>query len=674
MTIKNIFSTPYDTAPFSQFGVTDYKPAIENAITESLAEIEQITNNSEMPTFENTIEALAFCGEKLDRLSSMFFNLNSAETSPLMQEQAQLISPILTDYTNDIRLNTALFQRIKVVYEQKETFSLSAEEQTLLENTYKSFTRNGANLPEEEKQKLREIDKKLAALSLHFGENVLAETQNYELLITDENDLKGLPKQVIEAAAQLAQERNKKGWIFTLDFPSYVPFLKYAKNRDLRKTLFLAYSSKGFHNNKHNNEKTVLEIVKLREQRAKLLGYNNYAHFVLEERMAQSPEKVNIFLKDLLQKALPAAKRELEDLKKYAFEKDGILDLQKWDTSYYGEKLKQERFEFDDEILKPFFRLENVVEGMFKIAHRLYGLHFTPTDAIDKYHPEVDTYLVTDDENNEVAVFYTDFHPRVGKRNGAWMTSFKNQYKRYGVNSRPHISIVCNFTRPTKSEPSLLNFNEVTTLFHEFGHALHGMLANTTYPNLSGTNVYWDFVELPSQIMENWCYEPEALALFAHHYKTNTLIPIDLVNKIKEAATFMEGMQTIRQLSFGLLDMAWHTYPSNEIKNVKSFENEAISAAEILPNIDEICTSTAFSHIFQGGYASGYYSYKWAEVLDADAFEFFSENGIFNRETADKFKEHILSKGGSEHPMTLYERFRGKKPSAEALLKRAGLI
>ncbi|MFJ1377103.1 M3 family metallopeptidase [Capnocytophaga canimorsus] len=674
MTIKNIFSTPYDTAPFSQFEVTDYKPAIENAITESLAEIEQITNNSEIPTFENTIEALAFCGEKLDRLSSIFFNLNSAETSSLMQEQAQLISPILTDYTNDIRLNTALFQRIKAVYKQKETLSLSAEAQTLLENTYKSFTRNGANLPEEEKQKLREIDKKLAALSLLFGENVLAETQNYELLITNENDLKGLPEQVIEAAAQLAQERNKKGWIFTLDFPSYVPFLKYAKNRDLRKTLFLAYASKGFHNNKHNNEETVLEIVKLREQRAKLLGYSNYAHFVLEERMAQSPEKVNIFLKDLLEKALPAAKRELEDLKKYVFEKDGIIDLQKWDTSYYGEKLKQERFEFDDEILKPFFRLENVVEGMFKIANRLYGLHFTPTDTIDKYHPEVDTYLVTDDQNNEVAVFYTDFHPRTGKRNGAWMTSFKNQYKRYGVNSRPHISIVCNFTRPTKSEPSLLNFNEVTTLFHEFGHALHGMLANTTYPNLSGTNVYWDFVELPSQIMENWCYEPEALALFAHHYKTNTLIPIDLVNKIKEAATFMEGMQTIRQLSFGLLDMAWHTYPSNEIKNVKSFENEAISAAEILPNIDEICTSTAFSHIFQGGYASGYYSYKWAEVLDADAFEFFSENGIFNRETADKFKEHILSKGGSEHPMTLYERFRGKKPSAEALLKRAGLI
>ncbi|MFJ1428661.1 M3 family metallopeptidase [Capnocytophaga canimorsus] len=674
MTIKNIFSTPYDTAPFSQFGVTDYKPAIENAITESLAEIEQITNNSEMPTFENTIEALAFCGEKLDRLSSMFFNLNSAETSPLMQEQAQLISPILTDYANDIRLNTALFERIKAVYEQKETLFLSAEEQTLLENTYKSFTRNGANLPEKEKQELREIDKKLATLSLLFGENVLAETQNYELLITSENDLKGLPQQVIEAAAQLAQERNKKGWIFTLDFPSYVPFLKYAENRDLRKTLFLAYGSKGFHNNKHNNQEIVLEIVKLREQRAKLLGYSNYAHFVLEERMAQSPEKVNVFLKDLLEKALPAAKRELEDLKKYAFEKDGITDLQKWDTSYYGEKLKQERFEFDDEILKPFFRLENVVAGMFKIAHRLYGLHFTLTDTIDKYHPEVDTYLVTDDENNQVAVFYTDFHPRKGKRNGAWMTSFKNQYKRYGVNSRPHISIVCNFTRPTKSEPSLLNFNEVTTLFHEFGHALHGMLANTTYPNLSGTNVYWDFVELPSQIMENWCYEPEALALFAHHYKTNTLIPIDLVNKIKEAATFMEGMQTIRQLSFGLLDMAWHTYPSNEIKNVKSFENEAISAAEILPNIDEICTSTAFSHIFQGGYASGYYSYKWAEVLDADAFEFFSENGIFNRETADKFKEHILSKGGSEHPMTLYERFRGKKPSAEALLKRAGLI
>lgn len=493
-----IFQTPYDTAPFHKFKAQDFKPEIEKAIAEGLAQVDQITNQSEKPTFENTIEALAFSAEKLDRLTSMFFNLNSAETNAEMQQLAQEISPLLTDYSNDIRLNEALFERVKTVFEQKESVQLNAEQQTLLDKTYKGFSRNGANLSEDKKMKLRELDKQLAKLSLQFGENVLAETQQYELLLTDENDIKGLPDFAREAAVQLAEQRGKSGWLFTLDFPSYVPFMTYADNRELRKKLFLAYGSKSFHNDKYDNQKNVWEIVKLRNERAKLLGYSTYAHFVLEERMAKSPKAVSQFLNELLEKAKPAALKELKELQEFAQKRDGITDLQKWDSAYYTEKLKQKCFNLDDEKLKPYFKLDHVLQGIFTIAQKLYGLHFEKVTHIDTYHPEVNTYLVTNDNKNEVAVLYTDFHPRTGKRNGAWMTSYKNQSVKNGENHRPHISIVCNFTRPTKTQPSLLTFNEVTTLFHEFGHALHGMLANTTYPNLSGTSVYWDFVELPS--------------------------------------------------------------------------------------------------------------------------------------------------------------------------------
>lgn len=669
-----IFSTLYESAPFSQYKPQDFKPAIEKAIAENLKNIQAIADSKEKPTFKNTIEALAYNGEKLDRVTAIFFNLNSAETNPDLQKEARNISPLLSDYRNDIMLNAKLFARVKKVYDGRKKLKLTPEETTLLEKTYKGFARNGANLTEDKKQRLREIDKQLSAASLSFGENVLAETQSFELHVTDENDLKGLPDFARQAARQTAEKKGKQGWVFTLDVPSYSAFVKYAENRDLRKKMFIAYGSRGFHNDAKDNQKNILEIIKLRDERAKLLGYENYAAFILEERMADTPKIVNDFLNDLLEKAKPAAQKELDELKRFALELDGIKDFQKWDYSFYSEKLKQKRFNLDDEKLKPYFKLENAVSGMFQVANKLYGLNFKKIDNVEKYHEEVDTYLVTDEKGNYVALFYTDFFPRAGKRAGAWMSSFKNQYKRNGKDSRPHITIVCNFTRPTGTQPSLLTFYELRTLFHEFGHALHGILADTTYPNLSGTSVSRDFVELPSQVLENWCLQKEALSLFATHYETGELIPMELLEKIKESSSFMEGLQTMRQLSFGVLDMAWHTADPNSITDVKSFENKAIAKTELYPEIPEIATSTAFSHIFQGGYAAGYYSYKWSEVLDADAFELFLEKGIFDKEVAKSFKDNVLSKGGSEKPMELYKRFRGKEPSPEAFLKRAGLL
>lgn len=669
-----IFSTLYESAPFSQYKPQDFKPAIEKSIAENLKNIQAIADSKEKPTFKNTIEALAYNGEKLDRVTAIFFNLNSAETNPDLQKEARNISPLLSDYRNDIMLNAKLFARVKKVYDGRKKLKLTPEETTLLEKTYKGFARNGANLTEDKKQRLREIDKQLSAASLSFGENVLAETQSFELHVTDENDLKGLPDFARQAARQTADKKGKQGWVFTLDVPSYSAFVKYAENRDLRKKMFIAYGSRGFHNDAKDNQKNILEIIKLRDERAKLLGYENYAAFILEERMADTPKIVNDFLNDLLEKAKPAAQKELDELKRFALELDGIKDFQKWDYSFYSEKLKQKRFNLDDEKLKPYFKLENAVSGMFQVANKLYGLNFKKIDNVEKYHEEVDTYLVTDEKGNYVALFYTDFFPRAGKRAGAWMSSFKNQYKRNGKDSRPHITIVCNFTRPTGTQPSLLTFYELRTLFHEFGHALHGILADTTYPNLSGTSVSRDFVELPSQVLENWCLQKEALSLFATHYETGELIPMELLEKIKESSSFMEGLQTMRQLSFGVLDMAWHTADPNSITDVKSFENKAIAKTELYPEIPEIATSTAFSHIFQGGYAAGYYSYKWSEVLDADAFELFLEKGIFDKEVAKSFKDNVLSKGGSEKPMELYKRFRGKEPSPEAFLKRAGLL
>jgi oligopeptidase A len=667
------FKTKHNSAPFTSINIEEYYPAFVQNIEKARIEIDEIIHATALATFKNTIEALEYSGEALDRLSSIFFNLNSAETSDEMQKIAQKVTPLLTEFSNDIALNEILFKRVKAVFDNQTNLNLSTEQTTLLEKKYKSFTRNGALLPNDKKTRLREIDTELAQLQLTFGENTLAETNNFQLQITNETDLKGLPDGAKEAAADLAKSKNLPGWIFTLDFPSYMPFVTYIENRALRKEMAISFGKKAFQNNKYNNEEITKKIIALRHERANLLGYETHAHFVLEERMSQNPTKVLTFLNDILQKAKPAAKKEFEELAAFAKELDGIEQLEKWDSAYYSEKLKQKLFNLDDEILKPYFKLENVLNGAFTIAEKLFGITFNEVFDIDKYHSDVQTFEVLDENKTLVAIFYTDFFPRKGKRNGAWMTSFKPQYIKEGTNERPHVSNVCNFTPPTATKPSLLTFNEVTTLFHEFGHGLHGMLANTTYPSLSGTSVFWDFVELPSQVMENWCYEPEALALFAKHYETGEIIPQEYVEKIKESASFLEGMATLRQLSFGLLDMEYHG-KNQPIEDVKEFEKHAMGDTSLFPDVAENCMSVSFSHIFQGGYSAGYYSYKWAEVLDADAFAYFQEKGIFNKEIATKFKENVLSKGGTEHPMTLYKKFRGQEPNADALLKRAGLI
>jgi len=683
--MNNPLLQPFDLAPFSKIKNEHYLPAIKELIATTKDQISAIADSQKEPTFNNTVEALENTGLQLDRVSSIFFNLNGAETNDEIQKIAQEVSPLLTDFNNDLLLNEALFKRVKAVYDSKESLDLNIEQNTLLEKQYKGFARNGANLSEEKKAILRKIDATLATLKLTFGENVLAETNAYELRLTSEGDLAGLPDDAKTAAAQIAKEKGEEGWMITLDYPSYIPFMKYAKNRELRKKLSLAFGARAFQKNENSNEKNVLKLANLRHERAVLLGYASHAHFVLEERMAKTPKKVTSFLTDLLTKAKPAAQKEFDELVAFAKELDQIDQLEKWDSAYYAEKLKQKRYNLDDEKLKPYFKLENVIDGVFAVAHKLFGLSFVPDTNIEVYHEDVKTYQVTDSEDELVAIFYADFHPRSGKRGGAWMTSYKPQQKtemldKLGVkNDRPHISIVCNFTKPViedgkETKPSLLTFNEVTTLFHEFGHALHGMLANTTYKSLSGTSVFWDFVELPSQVLENWCYEKETLGLFATHYETAELIPMELVAKIKESATFHEGMQTLRQISFGMLDMAWHGSDPSEITHVKAFEDASFAATKLFPDTPETCMSTAFSHIFQGGYSAGYYSYKWAEVLDADAFAYFKEEGIFNKNVANKFKAFVLSQGGTQDPMDLYVKFRGKKPDPEALLKRAGLI
>ena len=672
--MNNPLLTPFETAPFSKIKNEHFSPAIHHFIAVTKTQINEISENKEAPTFKNTIEALDGTGIQLDRITSIFFNLNSAETNDEIQKIAQEISPALSDFKNDLLLNEKLFKRVKQVYENRTSLSLNKEQTMLLKKSYIGFTRNGANLSYKDKDKLREIDGKLSKLKLQFGENVLAETNKFYLQITNEKELSGLPDGVIEMAAQTAKEKKMTGWVFTLDYPSYVPFVTYSNLRELRKKITIAFGQRAFKNNVNDNKASILEIVNLRHQRAQLLGYPSHAHFVLEERMAKTPEKVLEFLTELLEKAKPAAQSEFKKLEDFAKELDGIDQLEKWDAAYYSEKLKQKLFDLDDEKLKPYFKLENVIEGVFKIANKLYQLNFKEVYDVDTYHKDVKTYEVTDQNKDFIALFYADFHPRAGKRSGAWMTSFKAQYKSNTKNERPHISNVCNFTKPTKSKPSLLSFNEVTTLFHEFGHGLHGMLANTTYKGLSGTNVSWDFVELPSQLLENWCYEKEALELFAKHYKSDEVIPMELIEKIKDSATFHEGMQTLRQISFGLLDIAWHGKDPSNIKNVKEFETLSFSATQLYPDVKKNCMSTSFSHIFQGGYSAGYYSYKWAEVLDADAFKYFKDHGIFNKKIAAKFKDTVLSQGGTCDPLELYIKFKGSKPNPEALLKRAGLI
>ena len=664
------FGTKHQSAPFTKIMPKHFIPAIEKDIQESLEAIDKITNQTSQPSFDNTIDALQNIGEFLERNSALLFNLNSAETTEEIQKITQQASPILTKFQNDVRLNQALFERIKIVYENRENENLTTEQLALLEKEFKGFTRNGALLSQDKKDILREIDTQKAQLSLRFGENVLADTNSFSLHVTEEKELKGIPDQVREMAADIAKSKNKTGWVFTLDYPSYVPFMTYLEDRSLRRKMSLAFGKRGFQENDHNNSEIILKLIELRKKRAELLGYESHASFVLEERMAGSEENVNNFLEDLYQKALPAAKKEWEEVEEFAKENLNLDKIEKWDTAYVSEKLKQAQLDLNEQLLKPYFPLEKVKLGLFEIVGKLYGLSFKKNNDIEGYNEEVDIYEVFNSQGEYHALLYTDFFPREGKRNGAWMTSYRSQKK----GQRPHISIVCNFSKPTASLPSLLTFQEVSTLFHEFGHALHGILADTTYGALSGTNVHWDFVELPSQIMENWCYEKEALKLFAKHYKTNEIIPMRYVKKIKKVAHFQQGLQTLRQLGFGFLDLSYHNKKATEIKDVKNHEKEILQRVQFLGDYPENCTSTAFSHIFQGGYSAGYYSYKWSEVLDADAFELFLEKGIFDLETSKSFKENILSKGGTEHPMKLYKRFRGKSPDPKALLKRAGLV
>ncbi len=668
------FATPFDTAPFHLIKPEHYVPAIQQSIGEAKADIAKIKEEA-LPTFENTIEALDRSGKRLGIINSIFFNLNSAETNEEIQKLAREISPLLTQHSNDILLDQELFQRVAQVFSHKETLRLDPEQTTLLEKTYKSFVRNGANLSSEKADDMRNIDQELAQLSLKFGENVLAETNKFVHFVSDETELEGLPDGIKEAAAQIAEEKDELGkWAFTLDYPSYVPAMTYAKNRELRKTLFQAYNTKCAKGDELDNQQTIKDILNLKYKRANLLGYSSHSDFVLEERMAKTPTEVLSFLESLLEKAKPKAEAEVKEVAAFAKELDGIETIERWDFAYYSELLKKAKYELDDEILRPYFQLEKVIEGVFLTTQKLYGLQFIPNKDIPVYHPEVTAYEVRDRNGKHVSIFYADFFPRAGKRNGAWMTSYRGQSLENGEDHRPHISIVCNFTKPTKTKPSLLTFNEVTTLFHEFGHALHGMLAKGTYESLTGTSVYWDFVELPSQIFENWCYEKECLDLFAQHYQTGEKIPSELIDKIKKAANFQQGYMTVRQISFGLLDMAFHSRNPETIESIAAFEREIMKRTDLLPKVPGMLMSTSFSHIFQGGYSSGYYSYKWAEVLDADAFELFQEKGVFDPETAEAFQKNILSAGGSEHPSILYARFRGRAPKQEALLKRAGLL
>lgn len=675
------FNTPYHSAPFNSIKNEDYLPAFKELIQKSEEEIDVIINNPEEPTFNNVIETLAYSGEQLDQVSNIFFNLNSAETSDELQQIAQEVSPILTEYSSKISQNEALFNKIKKVYDEKDKYDLNGEHQMLLNETYKGFVRSGALLNKEDKEKLKKISMDLSLKSLQFGQNVLASTNNYFKHITNKEDLAGIPDAILEQYAEEAKERNLEGWVVTLQYPSYIPFMTYAENRELRKEIALANGKKSFDGGEFDNQNLIKELLTLKQQKAELLGYANYADYVLEERMAKSPSKVIDFLNELLVKAKPYADQEIEELKALA-KADGIDEMQSYDHAFYAEKLRKAKFDLNDEELKPYFPLNQVQDAVFGLANTLFGLTFEERNDIPKYHEDVKVYEVkevlasTQTDNQEPstgykALLYVDYFPRKGKRAGAWMTSYKNQYKKDGENSRPHISIVCNFSKPTKDTPSLLTFQEVTTLFHEFGHALHGMLANTQYPTLSGTSVKWDFVELPSQFLENFCYEPEFLKTFAKHYKTGEILPDEKIEKIEQSKNFMEGYQTLRQLGFGLLDMNYHTKVEElEHESVKAFEDKYTKATQLYPVNPGTAVSPSFSHIFQGGYSAGYYSYKWAEVLDADAFQYFKENGIFNPEIAAKYKV-LLSSGGTKDPMELYKSFRGSEPKVESLLKRA---
>jgi peptidyl-dipeptidase Dcp len=666
-------TAPHGAYPFDKIKPEHFLPALKAAIEKSKTELEKFKADPRVD-FKHVVAEKADLTEEVDYIAGIFFNLHSAECSEDLEKISPEVSEILTRFGNDISLDPAIFKKVKACYETRFDQKLNKEELQIIEKTYKSFVRNGALLSESEKDKVRALDEKMAQLTLSFSQNVLKATNEYLMEITDKKDLAGLPDSALEAASELAEKKGKPGsWCFGLDAPSMMPFMTYAKNRELRKKLMLASSSKTF-NTQYDNQENLKEILKVRTERAKILGFNTHADYVLEERMAMSPKKVMDFLDELLVKAKPHAEKDIARLKQLAKDQDGISDFQSYDSAYYSEILKKQELSLDDEMLRPFFKLENVVDGVFKVAGLLYGLDFKEVFNVPKYHEDVRTFEVFDEDTKKfVGLFYTDFFPRTTKRGGAWMSGIKEQGMYHGKVERPHIMIVCNFTKPTKTKPSLLTLDEVLTLYHEFGHALHGLLSNVEYRDLAGTNVFWDFVELPSQIMENWVLEKECLDLFAVHYETGEKIPGDLVKKIKDSGKFLEGLGTMRQLTFAFLDMAYHSVDPNSITDVAEFENKTVGKTSLLPKMPGTSVSTSFSHIFAGGYSAGYYSYKWAEVLDADAFEFFKTSGIFNKEVSKKFREHILEKGGTEHPMELYKRFRGQEPDVGALLRRAGL-
>ena len=670
------FTTPHGTMPFNRIAVEDYEPAIREGMARQNREIDTIINNPQPATFQNTVLALEKSGRLLQQVENVFGNLLSAETNDAMQELAKKLMPLLDEHANNIGLNEKLFARVKAVYEQRQAEGLTAEQLKLVEETYEGFIRNGVNLQGADKAKYRELSQKLSLLTLQFSENNLKETNDYLLVLKDEAQLEGLPQTAIDAAAETAREKQTEGWAFTLHAPSFVPFMNYSTHRELRKELYMAYNTKCTHDNACNNLDIVKELANTRLAIAQLLGYKDYASYKLERRMAQNSGNVYHLLNQLLEAYKPTALQELAEVQALAKEEQGEdFTLMPWDWSYYSRKLQERKFNLNDEMLRPYFELENVKKGVFGLATRLYGITFKKNPDIPVYHKDVEAYEVFDKDGSYLAVLYTDFYPREGKRSGAWMTCYKEQWidEETGENSRPHVSLVMNFTKPTQDKPALLTFSEVETFLHEFGHSLHGMFANTTYASLSGTNVYWDFVELPSQIMENFATEKEFLHTFARHYQTGELIPDELVQRIKDSANFNAAYACLRQVSFGLLDMAWYTRTTPFEGDVRQYEKQAWAPAQILPGVPEACMSVQFSHIFAGGYSAGYYSYKWAEVLDADAFSLFQEKGIFNTDVATSFRENILSKGGTEPPMELYRRFRGQEPTIDALLTRNGI-
>ena len=667
------WKTPHQTPPFAEIKTEHYRPAVEKGMDEARKNIDAITSSKEKPTFENTILALEKSSALLDKVTSILFNMNESNTNGDLQKIVLEISPKLTSFSNNIYMNEKLFERVKAVYEGEEMKSLSNEQKMLVDKTYRAFLRTGATLDKDAKKQYKANAEELSKLSQKFKQNVLADNNNYFMHITDKEELKGLPQNAINSAAEEAKKRNLEGWVITLDYPSYGPFMQYADNRARRQELWTAYNSKGNRDNENNNNEIIKQIANLRLQQANILGYKTYADYVLSERMAESTSNVENFLNELLQSAMPIAKADVINVNEYAKNNGADFDIQRWDYSYYSEKLKEAKYAFNGEMLRPYFQLDKVRDGIFKLYEMLYGLTFKENNKIQIYHPDVKAYEVFDG-NRFMGVLYLDMYPRASKRGGAWKTSFRGQYRENGVDTRPLIQVVCNFSKPVGDTPSLLSFDEVETFLHETGHAIHGMLSDVTYESLSGTATYRDFVELPSQIMENWATEPEFLKLFAYHYQTNEPLPVEYIEKLKQSENFNSGYYCVRQLSLGLTDMAYHTITAPTTKSAEDIERHAMAPTELLPEVNGTTTSTSFSHIFAGGYAVGYYGYKWAEVLDADAFSKFKDNGIFDKTTAEKFRKEILSRGGTEHPAVLFRNFMGREPNNEALLIRSGFI